>query len=174
VNPICIVRISAAQFTQISSLIYSQTPFTNQQWQFNPEETTRFCQLTSRPQKHQEAMGTVPEILWCVSLYKVTTSNDHQRVTRCINTTQHCPLSVGLYLYLFQTSHVISSVCSRKTSHAPFPGCFQKNTMCLFSAKHLQCVCFSKIPSHKIISRKTSHDTTESPKKPEISTSSLF
>jgi hypothetical protein len=40
-NPICIVRIAAVQITQTSSssTTYLQTPFTRQQWQFNPEET---------------------------------------------------------------------------------------------------------------------------------------
>lgn len=33
---------------------------------------------------------------------------------------QHRPLSVGLYLYPFQTSHVLSSVYFSKTSHALF------------------------------------------------------
>lgn len=49
---------------------------------------------------------------------------------------QSHPLSIGLYLNCFQTSHVLSRVCSSKTSHAPFPGIFQKNTTCLFSTKH--------------------------------------
>jgi hypothetical protein len=52
------------------------------------------------------------------------------------NTTQHRPLSVGLYLYPFQISHVLSGFYSSIISHTPFPGCFQKNTMSLFSAKH--------------------------------------
>ena len=62
--------------------------------------------------------------------------NDQPRVTRGINTTQLCPLSVGLYLYPFQTSCVLPSICSSKISHAPFSDCFQENTMCLFSGKH--------------------------------------
>ena len=37
------------------------------------------------------------------------------------------PLSVGLYLYPFQTSHVLSHICSGKASHALLPGSFQKN-----------------------------------------------
>jgi hypothetical protein len=43
--PIFMVRIPSVQFTQISSStsIYLQTPFTNQQQQFNPEETVRIC-----------------------------------------------------------------------------------------------------------------------------------
>jgi hypothetical protein len=30
--------------SQSGSTIHSQTPFMNQQWQVNPEETTRLCQ----------------------------------------------------------------------------------------------------------------------------------
>lgn len=75
-----------------------------------------------------------------------------------------CPLSVGLYLYLypFQISHVLSTVCSRKTSRV----CSQENI--------LSWVCFGKTSSHKTVSRKTSHDTTESQTKPEIPTSDHY
>jgi hypothetical protein len=47
VNSIRIVRISAGHFTKISSgsLIQSQTPFMNQEWQFDSEKTSRLCQL---------------------------------------------------------------------------------------------------------------------------------
>ena len=59
--------------------------------------------------------------------------------------------------------HMFSQVLTlSKISHALFLGSFQKTTMFLFSAK---------TSSRETISRKTSHDTTESPKKPEISTS---
>ena len=47
-----------------------------------------------------------------------------------------CLLSVVLYLYSFQTSRVLSSVHTSKTSHVLSSGSFQKNTTCLFSAKH--------------------------------------
>jgi hypothetical protein len=94
---------------------------------------------------------------------------------------QRLPLSVGLSLYTFQASCVLLSIPSNKTSHVLFPGSFQKNTMCWFSAKHiLACVCFKKtVPPHacfsktssrKTVSRKPLHDTTESPQKPEMST----
>eukprot|EP00072_Mus_musculus_P061716 XP_011242663.1 PREDICTED: nidogen-1-like isoform X2 [Mus musculus] len=39
------------------------------------------------------------------------------------------------------------------------------------SSRKTPCVCFSKASSHKTASRNTSHDTTESPEKPDISTS---
>lgn len=55
-------------------------------------------------------------------------------------TQELCSLSVGFYLHSFQTSHVFSSVCFSKTSY------------------------------QEKASRKTTHDSTESPKKPEIST----
>jgi hypothetical protein len=45
-------------------------------------------------------------------------------------------LPAGLYLHTFQTLRVLSSICSSKTPHALFPGSFQKNTTCVFSAKH--------------------------------------
>jgi hypothetical protein len=57
-----------------------------------------------------------------------------------------CPLMHLLY----QTSHALSS------------GSFQKNTLCLFSAKHSLIRQFPE---------KTPQDITESPRKPEIPTS---
>ena len=42
----------------------------------------------------------------------------------------------GLYLYPFQTFHILSSFCSSKMSHALFPGYFPKNTTCIFLAKY--------------------------------------
>lgn len=90
-------------------------------------------------------------------------NSGQQRVARQTNTTQCSPLSVGLYLCPFQTSHVFSSVRCSKTSHASFSGSFQKNTMFVFSAKHPpMCPLQQK---HKIAP--PSYDTADSPKKLE-------
>jgi hypothetical protein len=45
-----VVGISAVQLIKISSSssIHLKSPFTNQQWQFNPEEAMRFCQSGPR------------------------------------------------------------------------------------------------------------------------------
>lgn len=43
-----------------------------------------------------------------------------QRVARWANATQYCSLSVGLYLQLFQTLHILSIIHSSKTSCVPF------------------------------------------------------
>ena len=129
--------------------------------------------------KQQEASGISREVLWHISLYEVVTgkvSEDKQRLKRhckvyqcetflgkaqprlakCCNVNQ-CKsvlsLSVGFYLYSFQTSRTPSGVHSSKTSHAP---------------SH---VCFSKTSAHKTASRKAPHDTIESSEKPEIPTS---
>lgn len=107
--------------------------------------------ISPSPQKQQEAIRI--QVLWCISLYKVTISNDHQR--RQEPMSQHhqwSPVSAKsnkdqqrvarqtkarvsftlCWVILFQTSHFLSS----QTLHALLPGSFQKNTMCLFSAKH--------------------------------------
>lgn len=96
--------------------------------------------------KQREASGIPPEVLRCVSFYEIMTSNGQQRMARPFSTIQHRPLSFGLYLCPSQTS---SSVRSSKTSHALFPGCFQKKTLnvcshqniipraCLNQQKHL-------------------------------------
>ena len=122
----------------------------NQPQQFNPEETTRLCQSASvcapdkkLPEHHQKFFA----------LYEVMTKDDQERMARCTNTTQHHhrrrpespkpkddqqrmarytsttqrhPLSTGLCLYPFQTSHVLSSICSSKASHALFQAASRK------------------------------------------------
>lgn len=103
-----------------------------------------------------------------------------QRVARRTNATRCGSLFVGLYLYPLQISHVLSNAHSSKTPHASFPGSLQKSTRCLSSTKHaggFLHVSLSKTSSHKTVfkkknrqTNKTLYDTTESPKKPEIST----
>lgn len=65
------------------------------------------------------------------------TNNDQQRIIRWRNFIESCPLSVGLYLYSFQASHILSNVYSSKISHAPFPDCFPLPKKKLFLVKHL-------------------------------------
>lgn len=52
------------------------------------------------------------------------------------NTIQPHPLSVRLYSYSFQISHILTNIHCSKTSYALFYGCLQKNSTCLFLAKH--------------------------------------
>ena len=99
----------------------------------NPEETVSFCQSVwvhgsskKLPEDHENFLS--------VSLYKVTTGDNQQRWQG--KPMPHChPLSVGLYLYTFQTSGVLSMSTLEK-HHSLFLGGFQKNATCLFSAKH--------------------------------------
>jgi hypothetical protein len=100
---------------------------------------------------------------------------DQQRIARHSTTIQYHLLSVELYLYAFQTLLILSSVWSSKTTHALFLGSFQKNTTCLFLAKHPPtCLLQQKTSSHKTVPRNTSQDTTETPRKSQISTSWAF
>ena len=103
------------------------------------------------PEHHQKFFGGV-------YLSTVMTNEDQQRVARWTNATAS---STASYLHPFQTSHVFSSTP------------LQQNITCAFSRqlpeKHHAVL--SKISFHKMVSRKTAHDTTESPRKPEISTS---
>ena len=105
----------------------------------------------------QENTRVSQEVLWCISLYKVTTIDDqwrrqtHDRASsvktsisktkwRCWQSEpvpQHHPLSVGLHLHTFQTSCVLSSIHSSKTPHALLPSSIQKNARSLSSANHL-------------------------------------
>ena len=132
--------------------------------------------ISLSPQKWQEAAGISQGVLWCVSLIEVMTNDDLQR-RQGEPMPQHCqwrPTSakpnkgqkrvarwtsatawstVFWVVHSFQMLHVLSSVHSSKTSYALFPG--------VFVSKH----------PHIGVSRKKSYDTTESPKKWEISTS---
>lgn len=114
-------------------------------------------------QKWQKSARTPQEVLWHVSLYKVKASEeagpakpswDQGSVPwRCnARATSHC---LWGSIYAPSKSCVLSSICSRKTSHA------------------LSCVCFAKISFHKTPSGKTSDGTTEFPKKPDIFTLGL-
>jgi hypothetical protein len=95
-------------------------------------------------------------------------NNDQQRMARWTNTIQQCPLSVGYILHPFQTSCVLSSICS-SISHAPFPVSFLKNHISVLSKTYSHVSVSAKTYSHKTVSRKISHDTIESPTKWEIS-----
>jgi hypothetical protein len=83
---------------------------------------------------------------------------------------KHCPLSVALHL-LFSNITCLSRIHSSKTSHALSPGNIQKSTTYLFSEEHPpKCLLQENILSEDSF-QKTSHDITDSPKKPEIPTS---
>jgi hypothetical protein len=95
--------------------------------------------------KHQESAGIPRETRWHVSLYEVTINEE---VKRCVQVT-----SQGLW---------VSFILFPNITH-PLKHPLQQNIACLLN------VCFSQTSSHKTAARKTSHDTTEFPKKPEIS-----
>jgi hypothetical protein len=75
----------------------------------------------------------------------------------------------SLLCYAYTLSkHCMFSQASALAKH--HMSLFQKNTTCLFSAKHTPCVYLSKTFAHKTVSTKISYDKTEFPKKLEIST----
>lgn len=157
--PIFIVRITTVQFIWINSLIHSQTSFMNQEWQFqfDPEEN---CEALPMSLRWQEMTKASPEVFWCVTIYEVMNDkwwsakkarqtnitvsaerNEDQQITASsTNATQHWPLSVGYYLYPFQTSCALSSVYSSKTLDTLFLGSLQKNTTSVFSKKSSTCL----------------------------------
>ena len=85
-------------------------------------------------QMQEEGALLSPEVLWCFSIYEVTTSKDQWSKQGKWMQEQN-PLSTGLYIYSFQTSHFLSSIHSSESLHALSPESFKKNIMCLFSAK---------------------------------------
>jgi len=100
---------------------------------------------------------------------KVNHARCHQQKTR-VGKAQWTPAKGGRENQCHSIVHCLLGYISKcdvfsqvsilaKTSHVLFLGSFQKNTICLFSVKTSSC---------KTVSRKTSHDTTESPKKPEL------
>ena len=183
--------ISAVQLTWISSIApsthkhYSQIS-NNRSIQKKPQgsanwpksvEASRSCWNTMRSSLVHFSLWRHSK-QWSVKrtrlsvLGKISASKAQWRPAKSgkANQCQTALSTVGFYLYPFQTSRVPSSLRSNKTSHAP--GSFQKSSRCPFLAKHSLCVCFNK--KHSLMrqfKKKKSCDTTESPKKPEISTS---
>lgn len=124
--------------------------------------------MSTSPQKQEEAGGTPPEVLWCISLYEVITSKDQprkqgkpmqqchwwrpdsakpkedqQRVPRqnqCKNTV-HCLLGST---YTLSKHMFLKRLLHQNTTH-PF--------MRQLPGKHLVSV-LSKTSSHKTVSRK--------------------
>ena len=113
-----------------------------------------------------------PEVLWCISLYKVMTNEDQRRKQRnpmqeCCQQRQarrtnqclrviHCLLS---YTSTLSKQHVFSQASTPAKYHLFHHAAFRTTP----------CLCSQKTSFHKTVSRRTSHDTP--PTKPEISTS---
>ena len=136
------------------------------------------------PWKQQEAAGIPQEGLCYVSVYEVTTSKDQCReqgepVQECLQERlasaepnndkqrlqgKECKSAVHSLLAYISTlsKYHVSSQASAPAKHCPF--------IRQLPEKHHMSV-LSKTSSHKTVSRKISHDTTESPRKPEIHTS---
>jgi hypothetical protein len=97
---------------------------------------------------------------------KATISKAQQRPAESGKAHQCHSIIHGLLSYTdtLSQNHVFSQV-SKQNIICPFSKQLPKSTMCLFSAKAF---------SLQKVSRKTSHDTTKFPKKPEISTSSYY
>ena len=169
-NPICVVRLAAVQLTRISrgSSIHLQTPFMNQPWQVDPEETSRLCQVArvcgsgKKPsQYHQKFL--VPFSLW-------SHDNGQQRMAGkpIPSSSVGCPLG---YIYTLSKHHMFSQASSTLAKHHIFlflQAASRKTSCVRFQQNILPHLSSSaKLSSHKTVSRQIAHDTTDSPKKPE-------
>lgn len=115
----------------------------NQQEQLGPEENAMHYQVAQTHRRWQEAAGVSPEVLWFISLYKIITSTDQEesKANQCKNIV-HCRLGCTQVLPS-QTSHVLSSICSRKTSQGTTESSMKPkfHTSCTESyCFHYQCV----------------------------------
>ena len=123
----------------------SRSVHTNQQWQLDifvntiqdsaiavqSRRNCRVCQLAQVHESYQEATRTPPEVLCCISFYKVTTNDDQQEVQRepIPHSVVHCLLG---YIYILSKHHMFSQASVlAKHYKPPFSGSFQKNTTCL-------------------------------------------
>ena len=88
------------------------------------------------------------------------------------HSTIHCLLGYT-YTIPIQMSHILSRVYSSKTLSALFPGSFQKKHQLCSQQNIFPHVCHNKKYLYKTVSRTTSHDTSKSPRNPEISTSQV-
>lgn len=96
-------------------------------------------------QMQEEGAILSREVLWWFFLCEVTTSKDLWSKQGKWMQEQN-PLSTGIYIYSFQTSHFLSSIHSSEPLHALSPESFKKNIMCLFLAKHpLLCLLQQKL-----------------------------
>ena len=116
----------------------------------------------SRHESSQVARSDWSTMRTSLALFSLTKSRqvkiieDQQSIARRTNTRASC------------ASHV-SAPAKR---HMPFHKTASGKAPCVCSQQSiLSGICFSKTYCHKMASRKTSHDTTQSPQKPEISTS---
>ena len=79
--------------------------------------------------------------------------------------TVHCLLD---YIYILPKHHVFSQASVLAKHYMPlFLATFRKTPHVYSQQNFLPCVCFSKKFSRRTVYRKTSHNTTESPKKPQ-------
>ena len=116
-----------------SGAIHLQTPFTNRQLKFHPEDTweveaARSLRNTTRRslvcfslQSHDKGWSTkkARRTNATASSRKTSVSKAQQRPAKSSRQPllEHCQLSSGLYLCPFQTSYVFSSICSNKIPH---------------------------------------------------------
>lgn len=136
--------------------VQSKTPNIHQSQQLNPEETTNLHQVRSSLQNTG-------------SPFLSTLSHSKSRQQRSVKTSQALqgesrpPLAVCgvIFIVFLDITSSLKSPLQGKVI-CSFTDSFQENTTCLFSAKH---------PPIRQPPEKKSHDTTESPEKPEISTS---
>jgi hypothetical protein len=127
----------------------SRSVHTNQQWQLDifvntiqdsaiavqSRRNCRVCQLAQVHESYQEATRTPPEVLCCISFYKVTTNDDQQEVQRepIPHSVVHCLLG---YIYTLSKHHVFSQESAPAKHHMPFSQAASRKTRRLFSAKY--------------------------------------
>lgn len=111
--------------------------------QKKPQGSVELAQVFGSSKKQPEYDKKFFVAFLSVKSQQVKNSEDQQSFAR--QTNARAPITVcWVILILFQTPHILSSVC------------------------------LSKISSHKTASRKVPHDTVKSPKKPEIFTSAVL
>jgi hypothetical protein len=105
---------------------------------------------------------------------------DQQRVAKQTNAKALSTVCWVTLIPLYTKPHMSSQTSAPARYHMTFHQAASRKTPRFFSGKHrLPCLlqqnishdCFSKTSSLKTVSRKTSHDTTESPTNPQIPTS---
>lgn len=186
---------SLAQFQSLFSVVQStsRAPNTNQyQWleTRRNHEAPLIC-VSPSPQKWQEAAGISQEVLWCgffpLQSHNKSKISEEGKANQCQsrasstkpNRHQQSDARVlrtvcRVTLTLFPNITGLSRICFRKTSHAPSQGNPpEKHHMFALNKMSSHVSALAKHP-HKTVFRRTSHDTTETPMKPETHTSVVF
>lgn len=154
--------------------IHLQTPFKKRQWQVDPGETSRSANLLESAEvarRHRNTTRSSPGVFLSAKSWQMQTSKEQQGEP-ILHSSVHCLLG---YIYPLSKHHVSTQASALPKYHMPLFQAASRKILHVCSQQNIFHMSASaKTSSRKTVSKKATHDTTESPKKPENSTSVLW